>query len=92
MMGRAASTNEDDETMESMAMAPLRTFPGGIFAVSGHVQQPVEQFFAAFPLGNTLARVTGKGSAPASALLRCFYRLENSRVPLVPNGGNGEER
>lgn len=53
-MGRAASTEKDDETVESMAMAPLHTFPGGIFAVSGPVQQRVHQFFSAFPLRNTL--------------------------------------
>lgn len=49
----------------------------------------LSSFFPAFLLGNTSVKVTGKGRAPASALLGCFHGLENSRVPLVPNRGNG---
>lgn len=54
MMGRAASIEKYVETVESMAMAPLHTFPGGTFAVSEPVQLWVHQFFATFHLRNIL--------------------------------------
>lgn len=85
MMGRAASTREVSETKEYV---PLHITLSGIFAVCGHA----EQFFPTLLLGNTQVKVTGKERAPTPALLGCFHGLENSRVPLVPNRGNGGKK